>query len=175
MSSSESEGSSSSSSAGPWAVPQIPMKEKTWVVCATCGWAEWDRPPPYPYQRAEDTVILLCRWCFRVPAPPDSWGAVCNAEHFLRRMKLLPNCLQHVAVTDLIAVYLAAQDIGITYHRDEGIIDGRWAHTSVFEIGLLPNPRALKWPIVLDAIHAVWREFESGRPLGDYILSQESA
>ena len=135
MSSSESEGSSSSSSAGPWAVPQIPMKEKTWVVCATCGWAEWDRPPPYPYQRAEDTVILLCRWCFRVPAPPYSWGADCNAEHFLRRMKLLPNCLQHFAVTYLIQTYLVRRDFFTNYIRGEGV----WAE-SVFAVDPSTGP-----------------------------------
>ena len=151
MSSSESEESTSSgivltATGGPLL--------KTWIVCATCGWAEWERPDVY---ERENEVILLCRWCFRVPAPPHSWGAICNAEHFLRRMKLLPNSLQHVAVTDLIAVYLAAQDFGITYCLDEGIINGRWAHTSVFEIGLSGFlPLALQTPtpgarIVVDA------------------------
>ena len=133
MSSSESEGSSSSAGFSP--VRLLPASPpETWVVCAACGWAEWDRPAVY---EREYKAIVLCRWCFRVPAPPHSWGEVGNAEHFLRRMKLLPHCVQHVAVTYLIAAYLTT-DFGCThctFDIDEGMIDGRWALSAVFELG----------------------------------------
>ena len=137
MSSSESEGSSSS--AGPWAVAgvfkSIPARSpKTWVVCATCGWAELDRPDIYE-RKGFRTVILLCHWCFRVPAPPYSWGPDCNAEHFLRRMKLLPNCLQHFAVTYLIQTYLVRRDFFTNYIRGEGV----WAE-SVFAVDPSTGP-----------------------------------
>ena len=156
MSSSESEGSSSSAGFSP--VRLLPASPpETWVVCAACGWAEWDRPDFY---ERENKVILLCRWCFRVPAPPDSWGAVCNAENFLRRMKLLPHCVQHVAVTYLIAAYLTPRDFGCNYCRDEGMIDGQLALTSVFEIGhpFMKSPDGMRFESGRLEVHPVTGE-----------------
>ena len=154
MSSSESEESTSSGlvRAAPGGRPP-----KTWILCATCGWAEWERPDVY---ERENKVILLCRWCFRVPAPPHSWGEVGNAEHFLRRMKLLPHCVQHVAVTYLIAAYLTPRDFGCNYCRDEGMIDGQLALTSVFEIGhpFMKSPDGMRFESGRLEVHPVTGE-----------------
>ena len=50
-------------------------------------------------------------------------------------MKLLPNCLQHVAVTYLIQTYLVKRDFFTNYIRGEGV----WAE-SVFEIDPSTGP-----------------------------------
>ena len=75
-----------------------------WIKCDVCSWGAVGGRDHYDIDGFELTV--LCRWCFQIPNPPYWWGRACTAEPVLRRMKLLPNCLQHTAVTGLIADYL---------------------------------------------------------------------
>ena len=75
-----------------------------WIECSKCRWGSDGGRDHYDIDDIDDYVIL-CRWCFQVPDPPY-WTLNCNTQHFLERMKLLPNCLQHTDVTGLIADYL---------------------------------------------------------------------
>ena len=76
-----------------------------WITCDRCSWGAVGGRDHYDIDGFELTV--LCRWCFHIPNPPY-WTLTlnCNTQHFLERMKLLPNCLQHTDVTGLIADYL---------------------------------------------------------------------
>ena len=77
-----------------------------WIMCDACGWGAVGGRDHYDIVGHDGYVLtVLCRWCFQIPEPPY-WPLNCATMHFLEQMKLLPNCLRHTAVTDLIADYL---------------------------------------------------------------------